>query len=55
MKASVAISRDTVNPTPAIVPPPVTAAQPTGARRRPRDTVVTSHDIPTIPTGLPST
>ena len=35
-KASVAMSSATVKPMPAIVPPPATAAQPTGGRSRPR-------------------
>ncbi len=43
-KASVAISSETVKPIPAIVPPPATAAQPTGGRSRPRLSRVTSHD-----------
>ena len=34
-KASVEISSETVNPIPAIVPPPARAAQPTGGRMRP--------------------
>ena len=54
-KATVATSSETVKPIPAIVPPPATAAQPTGGRRRPRLSRVTSHDTPTMPIGLPST
>ena len=34
-KASAAISSETVKPMPAIVPPPIVAAQPTGGRSRP--------------------
>ena len=54
--ASVAMSSETVNPIPAIVPPPATAAQPTGGRSRPpaqprRRATCT----PTMPTGLPTT
>ena len=49
-----ATSSDTVNPMPAIVPPPATASQPTGGRRRPRLSRVTSQDTPTMPTGLPT-
>jgi hypothetical protein len=44
-----------VNPIPAIVPPPATAAQPTGGRTRPRLTRVTSNEQPRMPTGLPTT
>ena len=55
VNASAAISRLTVKPMPAIVPPPVTAAQPTGGRSRPPVSRVTSHDPATMPTGLPTT
>ena len=54
-KASVAMSSDTVKPMPAIAPAPVTAAQPTGGRTRPRVRRVTSQAKPAIPTGLPTT
>ena len=54
-KARVAISSETVNPMPAIAPPPATAAQPTGGRSRSRLSLVTSQDMPPIPIGLPST
>ncbi len=43
-KASVAIRSATVKPMPAIVPPPATAAQPTGGRSRPRVAQVSSQD-----------
>ena len=46
-KASVATSSATVKPIPAIVPPPATAAQPTGGRSRPRVSRVSSHELPT--------
>ncbi len=49
------MSSETVKPIPAIVPPPATAAQPTGGRSRPPLSRVTSQDAPTIPTGLPTT
>ena len=52
--ASVAISNETVKPMPAIVPPPATAAQPTGGRSRPPLTRVTSHVPLTMPTGFPT-
>ena len=43
--ASDATRSETVNPIPAIVPPPRTAAQPTGGRRRPRvSRVASQHD-----------
>ncbi len=48
-------SSATVKPTPAIVPPPATAAQPTGGRSLPPVSRVSSHDAPRIPTGLPTT
>jgi hypothetical protein len=51
----VEISSETVNPMPAMVPAPVTAAQPTGGRSRPRDTRSSSQAAPTVPAGLPST
>ena len=54
-KASEAISRDTMNPMPATAPAPVTAAQPTGGRIRPRLTRVSSQAAPTVPAGLPTT
>ncbi len=44
-----------VNPTPAIVPPPATATQPTGGCSRPPLSRVTSHENPRMPTGLPTT
>ena len=53
--ASVAIRIETVKPMPAIAPPPATAAHPTGGRSRPRLRLVTSHDVPTTPMGLPAT
>ena len=53
-KASDAISRDTVNPTPAIAPAPVTAAHPIGGRMRPRLSRVTSQAAPTVPAGFPT-
>src|SRR5450755_3399391 len=55
VKARVAISRDTVKPIPAMVPPPATVAQPTGGRSTPRLILVTNHDPATMPTGFPST
>jgi hypothetical protein len=53
--ASAAIRSATVKPMPAIVPPPATAAQPTGGCRRPRLSRVSSHELPRMPTGLPTT
>ena len=50
--ASVAISSETVKPMPAIVPPPATAAQPTGGRSRPRLSRVTSQALPDDPDRL---
>jgi hypothetical protein len=44
-----------VKPIPAIVPPPATAAQPTGGRSRPPVNRVSSHELPRMPTGLPTT
>ena len=46
---------ETVKPTPPIVPLPITAAQPTVGRSRPRLSLVSSQAEPTIATGLPST
>ena len=48
-KASEAISRDTMNPMPAMVPTPVTAAQPTGGRILPRLIRARSHAAATVP------
>src|SRR5438094_759727 len=53
--ASVATRSETVKPIPAIVPPPATAAQPTGGCSRPRLSRVASHVHPRMPTGLPTT
>ena len=53
-KASEAISRDTVNPMPAIAPAPATAAQPIGGRIRPRLIRVSSQAAPVVPAGLPT-
>src|SRR6185312_15848632 len=53
--ARFAMSSATVKPTPAIVPLPSTAAQPTGGRIRPRDSTVTAHAVNTTPSGLPTT
>ena len=50
----VAMSSETVNPMPAIVPPPSTAAQPTGGRSRPRLATVMSQDAPAMPSGFPN-
>ncbi len=50
-----AISRATVKPIPEMVPLPITAAQPTGGRTRPRVSRVTAHDVSTTATGLPTT
>jgi hypothetical protein len=49
------MSSETVNPIPAVAPPPTSAAQPTGGRRRPRLRIVTRYDAPRIPIGLPAT
>ena len=46
---------ETVKPIPAMVPTPVTAAQPTGGRSRPRLSRVSSQDAPAMPAGLPAT
>src|SRR5207237_250333 len=54
-EASVATKSAIVKPTPAIVPPPATAAHPTGARSRPPLSRVSSQELPRIPAGLPST
>jgi hypothetical protein len=54
-KASEAISSDTMKPMPATAPAPVTAAQPTGGRIRPRLTRVSSQAAPTVPAGFPTT
>ena len=53
--ARVAISSDTVNPVPAMVPLPTSAAHPRGERIRPALSRVTSQVPVTIPTGLPTT
>ena len=53
-KARLAIRSETVNPIPAMVPPPATAAQPTGGRSRPRLSFVTSRQAPLIPIGFPT-
>ena len=55
VNTSVAIRIETVNPIPAMVPPPATAAQPTGGRSLPRVRVVTSQAVPKMPTGFPTT
>ena len=52
--ASVAIRIETVNPMPAIAPPPITDPQPTGGRIRPPLSRVTSAAAPVIPIGLPT-
>ena len=54
-KASVETRSATVKPIPAIVPPPATAAQPTGGCTRPRLNRVTSQDEPRMPSGFPTT
>lgn len=54
VKASEAISRETVNPIPATAPTPVTAPQPTGGASRPLVRRLTSQAAPTVPTGLPT-
>jgi hypothetical protein len=53
-KASVAISSETVNPIPAMVPLPATAAQPTDGRIRPRVSRSSTRDTPMTATGLPT-
>ena len=55
LKASVEIRIDTVKPMPAIAPPPATATQPTGGRRRRLLARLTSHVVAVTPTGLPTT
>ena len=52
LNASVAIRIDTVKPMPAIAPPPATAAQPTGGRRRRLLARFTSHVVAVTPSGL---
>ncbi|KUJ36995.1 hypothetical protein ADL25_30135 [Streptomyces sp. NRRL F-5122] len=54
MKARVAISRETVNPTPARVRLPRTAPHPTEGRSRPRLTRSTAQDPARTPSGLAS-
>ena len=54
LKASVAISSETVKPMPAIAAPPSTDPQPTGGTIRPRVTRPTIAVAPEIPSGLPS-
>ncbi len=54
VKASDAISSDTVNPIPAIAPPPSTEAHPTGGLMRPPLSFVTRNVPPLIPIGLPT-
>ena len=54
-KANVAISSETVNPIPEIMPPPKTAAHPTGGRIRPPVTCETNQDVPAMPSGFPTT
>ena len=49
------MSRETVKPMPAMVPPPTTEAQPTSGRTRPRLRNETSHAAPITPIGLPTT
>ena len=55
VKASEAMSSDTVNPMPATVPTPSTAPQPTGGARRRLVSLLTSHAMPAVPIGLPTT
>ena len=55
VKARQAISSDTVNPIPATVPTPSTAPQPTGGASRRLVTLLTSHAVPAVPIGLPTT
>ncbi len=54
LKARLAISSETVKPMPAMVPPPASAAQPTGGRSAPRLAKRSASEAPTIPSGLPS-
>ncbi len=44
-----------MKPTPAMVPAPVTAAQPIGGWILPRLTLVSSQAAATVPTGFPAT
>ena len=53
--ARVAISSATVKPMPEMVPLPITAAHPIGGRTRPRLSRVTTHEVATTATGLPTT
>ena len=53
--ASDATRSATVKPIPATVPPPATAAQPTGGRRRPPVNRVARYVHPKIPSGFPTT
>ena len=55
VKASEAMSSETVNPMPAMVPAPMIEAQPAGGRRRPLLSQVTRNVVPEMPSGLPST
>src|SRR4051812_45779998 len=54
-KASDAIRSETVNPTPADAPAPVTEPHPTGGRNRPRVTAGTRHHVPAVAARLPPT
>ena len=54
VKASEAISSATVKPIPATAPTPRTAPQPTGGVSRLLVTLLTSHAVPAVPTGLPT-
>ena len=54
-KAIEAINSETVNPVPAVAPPPMTAAHPTGGRSRPRLAFVTRAEARVTPSGLPMT
>ena len=49
------MSSEIVNPMPAAAPTPMTPAQPTGGRTRPRVKRVSTHEVPAIPSGLPTT
>jgi hypothetical protein len=49
------MSRAAVNPMPAIVPLPSTAAVPIGGRTLPWLSRVTSHELTITATGLPAT
>ena len=55
MNARVAMSSAAVNPMPAIVPLPSTAAQPIGGTILPWLSRVTSHELSMTATGLPAT